>query len=177
MGNLNPYLPTDERNALGSMKFIGEQMDRLLDWNMLARLRDQWQGRILLKGVLHPEDVELAIGAGVDGVVISNHGGRQLDGSFSSLMALAAIAPSAKGRIGLLLDSGIRRGSDIVKAMALGADGVLLGRATLYGVTVAGEAGVGCALDLLEQELKLTLNLMGCSALKQLSPDWLFNRQ
>lgn len=176
MGNLNPYLPVKERTALGSVRFIGEQMDNLLDWDMLARLRDQWQGRLLLKGVLHAEDVELAIGLGLDGVIISNHGGRQLDGALSSLAALAAIAPSAKGRIGLLLDSGIRRGSDIVKAMALGADGVLLGRATLYGVAVAGEAGAGRALDLLDQELKLAMNLMGCPALNQLSPDWLFER-
>lgn len=96
MGNLELYLPESERNALGSMAFIGKQMDTLLDWDKLARLREQWNGRLLLKGVLHPADVEHAIALGLDGVVVSNHGGRQLDGALSSLDALAAIAPQAK---------------------------------------------------------------------------------
>jgi (S)-mandelate dehydrogenase len=112
------------------MAFIGQQMDTLLDWDMLARLRDQWGERLLLKGVLHPADVERAVALGLDGVVVSNHGGRQLDGALSSLDALAAIAPQAKGKFSLLLDGGIRRGSDIVKALALGADAVPVGRLT-----------------------------------------------
>lgn len=177
MGNLEPYLPPNERNALGSMAFIGRQMDSLLDWDKLARLRDQWGERLLLKGVLHPADVERAIALGLDGVVVSNHGGRQLDGAPSSLAALAAIAPQARGRLSLLLDGGIRRGSDIVKALALGADAVLLGRATLYGVAVAGEAGAGRALDLLTQELVQTLNLMGCTHLSHLGRDNLWERR
>lgn len=176
MGNLNPYLPEGERNALGSMAFIGRQMDTLLDWEMLQRLRDQWGERLLLKGVLHPADAERAIALGLDGVVVSNHGGRQLDGAMSSLEALAAIAPVAAGKLCLLLDGGIRRGSDIAKAVALGADAVLLGRSTLYGVAVAGEAGVVRALDLLGDELRLTLNLMGCSHLEHLDREALFRR-
>lgn len=177
MGNLEPYLPEGERSPLGSMAFIGKQMDTLLDWDMLARLRDQWGEKLLLKGVLHPADVERSIELGLDGVVVSNHGGRQLDGALSSLDALAAIAPQAKGKLSVLLDGGIRRGSDIVKACALGADAVMLGRATLYGVAVAGEAGVGRALDLLTDELKLTLNLMGCTHLNYLDGDALFERR
>ncbi|WP_350648187.1 alpha-hydroxy acid oxidase [Pseudomonas sp. HY13-MNA-CIBAN-0226] len=176
MGNLEPYLPASERNALGSMAFIGKQMDTLLDWDMLARLREQWNGRLLLKGVLHPADVEHAIALGLDGVVVSNHGGRQLDGALSSLDALAAIAPQARGRLSLLLDGGIRRGSDIVKALALGVDAVMLGRSTLYGVAVAGESGVGRALDLLSEELVRTMNLMGCTHLNHLDRDSLFPR-
>jgi (S)-mandelate dehydrogenase len=176
MGNLEPYLPASERNALGSMAFIGKQMDALLDWDMLARLREQWSGRLLLKGVLHPADVEHAIALGLDGVVVSNHGGRQLDGALSSLDALAVIAPQAKGRLSLLLDGGIRRGSDIVKALALGVDAVMLGRSTLYGVAVAGESGVGRALDLLSEELVRTMNLMGCTHLNHLQRDSLFPR-
>lgn len=173
MGNLEPYLPPAERNALGSMKFIGEQMDTLLDWSMLARLRDQWSGRLLLKGVLHPADAEKAMTLGLDGLVVSNHGGRQLEGAHGSLDALRLIAPVVKGKMALLLDSGIRRGSDIAKALALGADAVLLGRATLYGVTVAAEQGVGRALDLLHEEFVRTLSLMGCVDIADLSPDWL----
>ncbi|MDH1262872.1 alpha-hydroxy acid oxidase [Pseudomonas sp. GD03944] len=173
MGNLDPYLPTGERTALGSMKFIGEQMDSLLDWDSLARLRDQWGGNLLLKGVLHPADAERAIALGVNGLVLSNHGGRQLDGAPSALDALRLIGPLARGRLPVLLDGGIRRGADIVKALALGADAVLLGRATLYGVAVGGEAGACRALDLLAEELQRTLNLMGCPNIDQLSPDWL----
>lgn len=177
LGTLNPYLPADERDALGATKFIGAQMDTALDWPMLARLRQQWHGRLLLKGVLHPADVEQAIACGVDGVVVSNHGGRQLDGAASSLAALARIAPVARGRIALLLDGGIRRGTDVIKALALGADSVMLGRATLYGVAVAGEAGAGRVLDLLASELRLGLNLMGCTAVSHLDRDWLFARR
>ncbi|MFC3608599.1 alpha-hydroxy acid oxidase [Stutzerimonas tarimensis] len=173
LGNLDPYLPESERSALGSMKFIGEQMDSLLDWDSLARLRDRWPGKLLLKGVLHADDAEQAIALGLDGIVISNHGGRQLDGAVSSLEALAALAPKVRGRLALLLDGGIRRGSDILKARALGADAVLLGRATLYGVAVAGSDGAGRALDLLAEELRRSLNLMGCPALDRLGPDCL----
>ncbi|AZD67422.1 (S)-mandelate dehydrogenase [Pseudomonas chlororaphis] len=173
MGNLEPYLPPTERNALGSMKFIGEQMDTLLDWGMLARLRDQWSGNLLLKGVLHPSDAERALALGLDGVVVSNHGGRQLEGALGSLDALRLIAPVVKGKMALLLDSGIRRGSDIAKALALGADAVLLGRATLYGVSVAAEQGAGRALDLLREELARTLNLMGCTDIQDLDSDCL----
>lgn len=176
MGNLEPYLPEHERSPLGSMVFIGKQMDTLLDWAMLARLRDQWRGRLLLKGILHPADVQRAVELGLDGVVVSNHGGRQLDGALSSLDALAAIAPQAQGKFSLLLDGGIRRGSDIVKALALGADAVMLGRATLYGVAVAGEPGVSRALDLLSEELTRCMNLMGCTHLNHLERDSLFQR-
>jgi (S)-mandelate dehydrogenase len=131
----------------------------------------------LLKGVLHPADVERAVVLGLDGVVVSNHGGRQLDGALGSLDALAAIAPQAKGKLSLLLDGGIRRGSDIVKALALGADAVLLGRSTLYGVAVAGEDGAGRALDVLTEELARTMNLMGCTHLNDLDGDSVFERR
>ncbi|MDH1339293.1 alpha-hydroxy acid oxidase [Ectopseudomonas oleovorans] len=173
MNNLTPYLPAGEQTALGSMQFIGEQMDSLLDWEKLARIREQWPGRLLLKGVLHPADAQRAIDLGLDGIVISNHGGRQLDGALSTLDALQAIAPVARGRLTLLLDGGIRRGADIAKALALGADALLLGRASLYGVAVAGEAGASRVLDLLAEELHRTLNLMGCPGIDQLSSDWL----
>ncbi len=173
MGNLDPYLPEGERTALGAMQFIAEQLDTRLDWTRLAAIRARWPGKIILKGVMHPDDALAAIALGLDGLVISNHGGRQLDGVCSSLEALARIAPLAKGKISLLLDSGIRRGADIVKALALGAEGVLLARATLYGVAAGGASGAGRVLDILDQELVRCLNLMGCTGIAALDKHWL----
>lgn len=173
MGNLDPYLPEGERTALGAMQFIAEQLDTRLDWTRLAAIRARWPGKIILKGVMHPDDALAAIALGLDGLVISNHGGRQLDGVCSSLEALARIAPLAEGKISLLLDSGIRRGADIVKALALGAEGVLLARATLYGVAAGGASGAGRVLDILDQELVRCLNLMGCTGIAALDKHWL----
>ncbi|MEB0078999.1 alpha-hydroxy acid oxidase [Pseudomonas sp. CCI3.2] len=168
MANVERYLPADQRTIEGAAHFIGAQMDTGLDWNALARLRDSWPHRLVLKGVLHPADAEKAIALGLDGLVVSNHGGRQLDGAPASIECLPAIAAVAKGKLTLLLDSGVRRGTDVLKACALGADAVLLGRATLYGVAVGGQAGAGHALDLLAQELRLALSLLGKPDLSQL---------
>ncbi|WP_246624766.1 alpha-hydroxy acid oxidase [Oceanobacter mangrovi] len=173
MGNLNPYVPENERSALGAMKFIASQLDPLLDWQKLAEIRQQWSGKLILKGVLHPDDALKAMDLGLDGIVVTNHGGRQLDGASSSLQALQRIAPVVDGRLQILLDSGIRRGADIVKARALGADAVLLARATLFGVAAGGQAGATRVLDLLQEETARCLNLMGCQNLKDLSPNWL----
>lgn len=168
LGNLERYLPREQRNLEGAAHFIGSQMDTGFDWDALARLRDRWPQRLVLKGVLHPADAETAIALGLDGLVVSNHGGRQLDGVPASIDCLPAIAAAAKGKLTLLLDSGVRRGTDILKACALGADAVLLGRATLYGVAVGGKAGARHALDLLAQELRLALSLLGTPDLNQL---------
>ncbi|WP_341520496.1 alpha-hydroxy acid oxidase [Pseudomonas sp. G.S.17] len=161
LANIERYLPPEQRNASGGAHFMGAQMDMSLDWEYLARLRDRWPQRLLLKGVMHPGDAEKAVALGLDGIVVTNHGGRQLDGVPASIDCLPAIAAVAKGKLTLLLDSGIRRGTDILKACALGADAVLLGRATLYGVAVGGQAGAGHALDLLAEELRLALFLLG----------------
>ncbi|MDB6047730.1 MAG: alpha-hydroxy-acid oxidizing enzyme [Pseudomonas sp.] len=168
LANVERYLPADQRTIEGAAHFIGAQMDTGLDWEALARLRDSWPHQLVLKGVLHPADAEKAVALGLDGLVVSNHGGRQLDGAPASIDCLPAIAAVAKGKLTLLLDSGVRRGTDILKACALGADAVLLGRATLYGVAVGGEAGAGHALDLLAQELRLALALLGKPDLDQL---------
>lgn len=176
LGTLDPYLPPDARNAAGAAHFIGAQMDTALDWQALARLRERWKGKLLLKGVLHPVDAQQAATLGLDGIVVSNHGGRQLDGAPASIEALPAIAAAVRGRLAILLDGGIRRGTDVLKARALGADAVMLGRATLYGVAVGGEQGAGHALDLLSQELRLALNLLGCPDLHGLSDSHLTRR-
>jgi len=168
MANLDRYLPAQQRNAAGAAHFIGEKMEKQLSWDFLARLRERWPHRLLLKGVMHPQDAKQAVQLGLDGIVVTNHGGRQLDGVPATLDCLPAIAAEAKGKLSILLDSGIRRGTDILKACALGADAVLLGRATLYGVAVGGQAGAGHALDLLANELRLALTLLGQPELNQL---------
>jgi (S)-mandelate dehydrogenase len=172
LANIERYLPPEQRNASGGAHFMGAQMDTGLDWDYLARLRDRWPQRLLLKGVMHPADAEKAVALGLDGIVITNHGGRQLDGVPASIDCLPAIAAVAKGKLTLLLDSGVRRGTDILKACALGADAVLLGRATLYGVAVGGQAGAGHALDLLADELRLALYLLGQPDLAGLRADF-----
>ncbi|RTE65298.1 alpha-hydroxy-acid oxidizing protein [Amphritea opalescens] len=174
MGNLNPYLPANEQSALGAIKFIQAQLDTLLDWEKVARIRDQWPGKLILKGVLHPDDAIHAQQLGFDGVVVSNHGGRQLDGALSSIAALPAIAAAVGGEMDLLLDSGVRRGSDIAKAAALGVQGVMLGRATLFGVAAGGELGATRVLDILEEELQRCLNLMGVQRLAELSSQHIY---
>lgn len=132
-----------------------------LDWEGIRELRDRWPGKLVLKGILHPEDAERALTLGADGVVVSNHGGRALDSSVATLAALPAIAGAVGGRMTILLDSGVRRGSDVVKAVALGADGVLAGRAPLYGLAAAGEPGVARALDILKSETVRTMAMLG----------------
>ena len=132
-----------------------------LDWNAIAILRDRWPGRLMLKGVLHPEDAERALSLGADGVVVSNHGGRALDSSMATLDALPAVVSAVGGKMTIMLDSGVRRGSDVVKAVALGADAVLAGRAALYGLGAAGEAGVSRTLELLKAETARTMAMLG----------------
>lgn len=176
LGNLNPYLPPEARNAAGAVQFITQQMDTGLDWEALARLRERWKGNLVLKGVMHPVDAERAVQLGLDGIVVTNHGGRQLDTSPASIEVLPAIAAAVRGKLAILFDGGIRRGSDVLKACALGADAVLLGRATLYGVAVGGEQGAGHALDLLGQELRLAMNLLGCTHIDDLDATQLLRR-
>lgn len=132
-----------------------------LDWEAIARLRDRWPGKLLLKGVMHPDDAAQALSLGADGVVVSNHGGRALDSSMAPVDALPAIVEAVGGRMTILLDSGVRRGSDVVKALALGADLVLVGRAVLYGLATAGEPGVARALELLKAETARTMAMLG----------------
>lgn len=139
-----------------------------LDWDGIKALRDRWPGRLVLKGILHPEDAEHALALGADGVVVSNHGGRALDSSIATIDALPGIVAAAGGRMTVFLDSGIRRGSDVVKALALGADAVLVGRAPLYGLAAAGEAGVSRALALLQAETSRTMAMLGARNIAEL---------
>ena len=139
-----------------------------LQWDDLLRIRDLTSLPVLLKGILHPEDARRTLEAGFDGIIVSNHGGRQLDGAIATLDALPAIVEVIGDRIPVLLDSGIRTGSDVLKALALGATAVLLGRPYVYGLAIAGEAGVREVLLNLSADFDLALGLSGATAANQL---------
>ena len=143
-----------------------------LDWEGVKQLRDRWPGKFVLKGVLHPDDAERALALGVDGIVVSNHGGRALDSSIASIAALPAIADVVGGRMTVFLDSGVRRGSDVVKAVACGADAVLAGRAPLYGLAAFGEPGVARAVELLRSETCRTMAMLGAPTMSEVRAVW-----
>jgi len=150
---------------------VGREMDASFDWDELKRLRELWPRKLLLKGVQRPDDAERAAALGCDGVVVSNHGGRQLDGAAATLDALPHVANAVGKRITVLLDGGVRRGVDILKARALGAQAVLLGRATLFGVMAAGEPGARRALEILASELERAMKLCGARTLDEIGPE------
>lgn len=163
---------TADGEAAGSAEMqaalLARAMDRTLVWDTLKWLRQSWPGPLVLKGVLHPDDARLAIDHGVDGLIVSNHGGRQLDASPSAISALPGITKAVGGRIPLFLDSGIRRGGDIAKAIALGADAVFLGRPLLYGLAASGQAGVEAVLKLLSDDFMRTMILLGATRVSDL---------
>ena len=142
-----------------------------LSWDELSFLRDNWDGPIVLKGITSVDDAKLAAENGVDGIVVSNHGGRQVDGAIASLDALPAIAEAVGEQLTVLFDSGVRTGADAAKALALGAKAVLLGRPLLYGLALAGQAGVEHVLRCFLAELDLTLALSGYANHRELNRD------
>ena len=152
--------------------FVGHNMfDPSFRWDDVRRFRDAWPRKMLLKGVLRPDDAERALAIGLDGIVLSNHGGRQLDGAVAGIEVLPEIARVLAGRAAILVDGGVRRGGDIAKAVALGAEAVHLGRATTFGLAAGGQAGAAQALAILADELDRTLALTGCASIADLSPD------
>jgi (S)-mandelate dehydrogenase len=151
-------------------------MDAGLDWEYIKQLRGLWPGKLLLKGVERVDDAERAVSIGCDGIVVSNHGGRQLDGAVATLDALPAISSAVGNRITVLLDGGVRRGVDILKARALGAQGVLTGRATLFGAMAGGEPGARRALEILSTELVRAMQLCGVRSPDEIGPDLLATR-
>lgn len=159
--------PGQDANA-----FVGQHMfDPSFSWDDLRRYRDRWPRQLLLKGVLRADDAARAMQAGVNGIVVSNHGGRQLEGAVSAMDSLEGIVSEVSGRIPVLVDGGIRRGGDIAKAIAMGAEGVMLGRAPLYGLAAGGTAGVSHALAILADEFDRTLALTGCQDVAGLTRD------
>lgn len=148
-------------DAVTITEFIAGQYDLTVNWRDVEWFKSAWGGPVLLKGVLSVEDARLAAAHGVDGVIVSNHGGRQLEGAVSAVHALPAIADAVGDRLEVVLDGGIRRGADVVRARALGARACMIGRAWLYGLASAGQAGVERALEILRDEIDITLTLLG----------------
>ena len=161
--NLGDFLPPGMDSASNAAAFLAAQMDTSLTWEDVRRLRALWPRRLLVKGVLLPEDALRAKEAGADGVVVTNHGGRQLDAAPAPIETLAAVRQAVGAEMTVIVDSGFRRGSDFVKARALGADAAMAGRATLYGLAAAGAPGAARALEILRSEMERTLGLIGCA--------------
>jgi L-lactate dehydrogenase (cytochrome) len=170
LGNISTYRgkATDLKDYIG---WLGANFDPSIGWKDLQWIRDFWKGQIVIKGILDPDDARDAVAFGADGIVVSNHGGRQLDGVLSSARALPAIADALKGEIKILADSGIRSGLDVVRMLALGADAVLLGRLVLYALATKGEAGVTQVLKIVENEMRVAMTLTGARTIKDISRD------
>ncbi len=158
----NPPPNHDPADVGGITEYFARQFDATLSWTDLAWLRERWDGPLVVKGLLRADDAAAAVDVGAQGVIVSNHGGRQLDDAPSAISALPAVVDAVGENAEVYLDSGIRRGGDVVKALALGARACLVGRPLVYGLAVAGEAGARHALALLAGELELTLALAGC---------------
>jgi (S)-mandelate dehydrogenase len=168
--NVIQFVPRGRRRLFDSAHWIRSQMDQALTWETLARIRERWPRQLILKGVLDVADVARAAEIGVDAVALSNHGGRQLDWTVAPLDVLPAARREVGDRIALIADGGMRRGTDVIKALALGADAVFAGRAILYGVAAGGRKGAKRALDILYEELERDFGLLGVRAVAELSP-------
>ena len=169
LGNVSAYLgkPTGLADYIG---WLANNFDPGISWKDLEWIRDAWGGPMIIKGILDREDARDAVAFGADGIVVSNHGGRQLDGVLSSAHALPPIAEAVKGRLKILMDSGVRNGLDVVRARAMGADAVMIGRAFVYALAAGGEAGVSQLLDLFEKEMRVAMTLTGARSLSDLGP-------
>jgi len=170
IGNVAPAMP----NGAGLKQFqawVARNFDPSVTYKDIAWLRQHWKGKLVLKGITDPGDAVRAADEGMDGIVVSNHGGRQLDGSLSSIAALPAVRDAVKGRMTVMLDGGVRSGLDVLRAMALGADGVLLGRAWAYALAAQGQAGVAAMLGIVKEELEVAMALTGQSDVRALDHD------
>jgi (S)-mandelate dehydrogenase len=172
LGNWQPYAPAGASPDDVADMFATQTPDASQSWRDLEAIRRAWPGKLLVKGVMHPEDARVAIGMGVDGLIVSNHGARQLDLMPSPLDVLPMMRAAVGPDVPLLLDSGVRRGADIVAALCLGADFVLTGRATLYGATAGGLEGVKKAVSILQREIDLVLGQIGAQNLDALGPHY-----
>lgn len=167
LGNISRYM--GKPMALGDyIGWLGANFDPAIGWKDLEWIRAFWDGPMVVKGILEPDDARDAVRFGADGLVVSNHGGRQLDGTLSSVAALPRIADAVKGDLRILADSGVRTGLDVVRMIASGADAVMLGRAFIYALAARGEAGVGQLLDLIGRDMRVTMALTGARTLADL---------
>ncbi|MFG5779483.1 FMN-dependent L-lactate dehydrogenase LldD [Comamonas sp. J-3] len=172
LGNISTYLgkSVSLEDYIG---YLAANFDPSISWSDLEWIRDFWKGPMLIKGILDPEDAKDAVRFGADGIIVSNHGGRQLDGVLSSARALPAIADAVKGQIKILADSGVRNGLDIVRLLALGADCAMIGRAFIYALATDGEAGVANLLNLLEKEMRVAMTLTSVKNVGEITGDLL----
>ena len=164
---------TTDASAIASS--VGRNYDAAFDWAALQKIRDTWPRKLIVKGIVAPEDASRAVQLGADALVVSNHGGRQLDGAVATLDALPGVLNAVAGRVPVLIDGGIRRDSDLLKAFSLGATRALIGRATLYGVAAAGEPGAKRALAILSDELVRSMQLCGVPSLAHAHRGLIFN--
>ena len=168
-GNLEGRIP-DAKSLTTLSQWVAGQFDPTLSWKDVEWVKKLWGGKLVVKGILDAEDAKLAASTGADAIVVSNHGGRQLDGTVSSIRALPEIAAAVKGKTEVWLDGGIRSGQDVLRALALGASGTMIGRAYAYGLGALGEAGVTQALEIIHKELDVTMALCGLRDVKDASP-------
>jgi L-lactate dehydrogenase (cytochrome) len=175
LGNISAYRgkPTKLEDYIG---WLGANFDPSISWRDLEWIRDIWKGSMVIKGIIDPEDACDAVRFGADGIIVSNHGGRQLDGVRSTARALPDIADAVKGELKLLADSGIRSGLDVVRMLALGADAVLLGRAFVYALAADGEKGVAKLLDLIANEMRVAMTLTGARSIAEIDKGLLADR-
>ena len=170
LGNLSGRVP-DAKDLNSYKGFVESQFDPSVTWEDIRWLRDQWQGKLLIKGVLEADDARAAVDCGAEGVVISNHGGRQLDGVASAIRKLPEVAAALGGDPEIYIDGGVRSGLDVVRAVALGARGVLMGRPWLFALAVAGESGVRDLLGVFQREIAIALALTGVNTIAELNAD------
>ncbi|MCC2975190.1 FMN-dependent L-lactate dehydrogenase LldD [Sphingomonas sp. PL-96] len=167
LGNLEPVLGA--KSGLNDyMGWLGANFDPSISWADLEWIRAAWDGPLIIKGILDVEDARSAVAIGADGIVVSNHGGRQLDGVLSTARALPAIADAVRGQVTVLADSGVRSGLDVVRMLALGAEGVLLGRAWVYALAARGEAGIDLLMTLIEREMRVAMALTGVRSIAEI---------
>ena len=168
LGNISAYRgkPTKLEDYIA---WLGNNFDPAIAWDDLQWLREFWKGKIVIKGILDPEDAREAVKFGADGIIVSNHGGRQLDGVLSSARALPRIVEAVKGELTIFADGGVRSGLDVVRMLALGADAVLLGRAYVYALATGGEAGVSKLLELIAKEMRVAMALTGVTRIAQIN--------
>ncbi len=169
-GNLASYV-SSAKNVQQFRSWIDSQFDPSVTWRDIEWLRHEWPGTLIIKGILEPDDACAAADAGAQGIVVSNHGGRQLDGAPSSISALPRIADAVSGRLEIMLDGGVHNGQDVVKALALGARSVMLGRAWVYALAARGEAGVRHLLSQIQRDIKVTLALTGLTSARAVTAD------
>ena len=169
--NLEPFIPQEDRNLFGVARWCAKHHRSAISWQNIETIRKLWKRKLIIKGVQHEDDLKMCIEAGADGVVLSNHGGRQLDRAVAPVELIAPARAVAGPDFTILVDSGFRRGTEIVQALALGADAVLLGRATLYGLAAGGEAGVLRAIEILRSEIDRTIGMLGLTSVEDLTPD------